>query len=79
MTFAYSQSCRYEEAIEAMKETVTNFIDTLIQEDFHEAFQKLLERYKCIAAVGDYFEWSSYIILKFFLHTILSNANIHKL
>ena len=27
-------------------------------EDFHGAFQKLLERYnKCIAAGGDYFEW----------------------
>ena len=29
----------------------------LTQEDFHGAFQKLLERYnKCIAAGGDYFE-----------------------
>ena len=38
-----------------MKETVTKVIDT--QEDFHGAFQKLLERYnKCIAAWGDYFE-----------------------
>ena len=40
-----------------MKETVTKVIDTLTQEDFNEAFQKLLERYnKCIAAGGDYFE-----------------------
>ena len=40
-----------------MKEYVTKVIDTLTQEDFHEAFQKLLERYKkCIAAGGDYFE-----------------------
>ena len=40
-----------------MKEAVTKVIDTLIREDFHEAFQKLLERYnKCIAAGGDYFE-----------------------
>ena len=32
-------------------------IDTLTQEDFHGAFQKLLEQYnKCIAARGDYFE-----------------------
>ena len=32
-------------------------IDTLTQEDFHCAFQKLLERYnKCIAAGGDYLE-----------------------
>ena len=48
--------CRYE-TIEEMKEAVTKVIDTLIQEDFHGAFQKLLEQYnKCIAARGDYFE-----------------------
>ena len=47
--------CRYE-TIEEMKEAVTKFIDTLTQEDFHGAFQKLLEQYKCIAAGGDYFE-----------------------
>ena len=30
-------------------------IDMLTQEDFHGAFQKLLEQYnKCIAAGGDY-------------------------
>ena len=40
-----------------MKEAVTNVIDTLTPEDFHRAFEKLLERYnKCIAAGGDYFE-----------------------
>ena len=40
-----------------MKEAVTKVIDTLPQEDFHGAFQKLLARYsKCIAAGGDYFE-----------------------
>ena len=40
-----------------MKEAVTKVIDTLTQEDFYGAFQKLLERYqKCIAAGGDYFE-----------------------
>ena len=40
-----------------MKETVTKDIDTLAQEDFHGAFQMLLERNdKCIAAKGDYFE-----------------------
>ena len=39
-----------------MKEAVTKVIDTLTQEDFHGAFRKLLERYKCIAAVGAYFE-----------------------
>ena len=47
---------RYE-TIEEMKEAVMKVIDTLIQEDFHEAFQKLLEWYhKCIAAGGDYFD-----------------------
>ena len=40
--------------IEEMKEAVTKVIDT--QEDFHGAFQKLLERYKYITAGGDYFE-----------------------
>ena len=41
-----------------MKEAVTKVIDTLTQEGFHEAFQKLLERYnECIIeAGGDYFE-----------------------
>ena len=31
-----------------MKEAVTKVIDTLTQEDFYGAFQKFLERYKCI-------------------------------
>ena len=40
-----------------MKEAMTKAIDTLTEQDFHRAFQKLLERYnKCIAAGGDYFE-----------------------
>ena len=40
-----------------MKEAVMIVIDTLIQEDFHGTFQKVLERYnKCIAARGEYFE-----------------------
>ena len=39
-----------------MKEAVTKVTDTPTQEDFDGAFQKLLERYKCIAAVGDYLE-----------------------
>ena len=40
-----------------MKEAVTKVIDTVTQEDFHEAFQKLLDRYnECIAAVADYFK-----------------------
>ena len=40
-----------------MKEVLTKVIDMLTQDDFHGAFQKLLERYnKCIAARGAYFE-----------------------
>ena len=40
-----------------MKEAVTKVIDTLTQEEFHGALQKLLERYnKCIAAGEDYLE-----------------------
>ena len=53
--FLKLRGCRYER-IEEMKEAVTKVIDTLTQEDFDGAFQKLLERYKCIAAGGDYFE-----------------------
>ena len=39
-----------------MKEAVMKVIDTRAQEHFPEAFQKLWERYKCIAAGGDYIE-----------------------
>ena len=54
--FPKLRGCCYER-IEEMKEAVTKVIDTLTQEDFDGAFQKLLERYnKCIAAGGDYFE-----------------------
>ena len=53
--FPKLRACRYE-TIEEMKEAVTKVIDTLTQEDFHGAFQKLLEQYRCIAAGGDYFE-----------------------
>ena len=53
--FPKLRGCRCE-TIEEMKEAVTKVIDTLTQEDFHGAFQKSLEQYKCIAAEGDYFE-----------------------
>ena len=54
--FPKLRGCRYE-TIEEMKEAVMKVIDRLTQEDFHGAFQKLLEWYnKCIAAGGDYFE-----------------------
>ena len=42
------RGCPYE-TIEEMREAVTKVIDTLTQEAFDGAFQKLLERYnKCI-------------------------------
>ena len=53
--FPKLRGCRYE-TTEKMKEAVTKVIDTITQEDFHGAFQKLLDRYKCITAGGDYFE-----------------------
>ena len=54
--FPKLRGCRYE-TIEEMKEAVTKVIDMFTEEDFHGAFQKLLERYnKCIAAGGDYFK-----------------------
>ena len=53
--FPKLRGCRYE-TIEETKEAVTKVIDTLTQEDFHGAFQKLLERHKYIATGGDYFE-----------------------
>ena len=53
--FPKLRGCRYE-TIE-MKEALTKVTDTLTEEDFHGAFQKLLERCnKCIAAEWDYFE-----------------------
>ena len=55
--FPKLRGCRRYETNEEMKEAVTKVIDTLTQEDFHEALQKLLERYnKCISAGGYYLE-----------------------
>ena len=53
--FRKLRGCRYE-TIEQMKEAVTKVLDTLTQKDFHGALQTLLERYKCFASGGDYFE-----------------------
>ena len=54
--FPKVRGCRYK-TIEEIKEAVKKVIDTLTQEDFDGAFQKLLEQYyKCIAAGGDYFK-----------------------
>ena len=49
------RGCHYK-TIGEMKKAVMKVIDTLTQEDFHGAFQKLLKWYKCIAAAGDYFK-----------------------
>ena len=54
--------------MEEMKEAVTKIIEMLTQEDF----QKLLERYKCIAAGGDYFE------VEFHVCTINKSAHLKK-
>ena len=52
--FPKLNGCSYE-TIEEMKEDVTKVIDTLTQEDFDGALQKLLEWYNnCVAARGDY-------------------------
>ena len=65
--------CRYE-TIEEIKEAVTKAIDMLTPEDFHGAFQKLLERYnKCIAAGGVYFQGD-----KSFICVISLKENIRK-
>ena len=72
--FPKLRGCRYE-TIEEMKEAVTKIIDTLTQEDFHGAFQKLLEWYnKCIAARGDYFKRG----LEFHVCTINKSAHTKK-
>ena len=46
-------------------------IDTPTQEDFHGALKKLLERYKCSVAGGDYFK-------EFHLCTINKSAHTKK-
>ena len=53
--FPKLRGCRYE-TIEEMKEAVRKVIDTLTQEDFYGAFQKVWERYNNCIAAGDYFE-----------------------
>ena len=50
---------RFKEAKESVRddERCGRSKEDFTQEDFHGAFQKLLERYnECIAAGGDYFE-----------------------
>ena len=48
--FLKLRGCRYDEE---MKEAVTKVIDTLTQEDFHGAFEKLLELYNKFIATGE--------------------------
>ena len=67
------RGCRYE-TIEKIKEAGTKVIDTLTQDDFSGAFQKLLEWYnKGIAAGGDYFEGN-----KSFMCVLLIKVPIRK-
>ena len=59
VTFAYSLSSEavIVRQVSRWNGAVMKVIDTLTEDDFHGAFQKLLERYnKCIAAGGDYFK-----------------------
>ena len=50
-------------------------IDMITEEDFHGAFQKLLEQYnKCIAAGGDYLEGG----LEFHVYNINKSAHTKK-
>ena len=61
-----------------MKEAVTKVIDTLTQEHFHGAFQKLLERYnKRKSAGGDYFEgdYSFMCVLSIKVHIRKKSGN----
>ena len=54
--FPKLKGCRYE-TIQEMKEAVTKVIDTLTQDEFQGAFQKLLEWCNnCNAGGGDYLE-----------------------
>ena len=61
--FPKLRGCRYE-TIEEMKEAVTKVIAMFTQEDFHGAFQKLLEWDKCVAAGEDYFEGDEVLSIK---------------
>ena len=66
--FPKLRGCGYE-TIEEMKEAMTKVIDTLTQEDFHGALQKLLKQYnQCIAAGEDYFKE---------FHVCTNNKNAH--
>ena len=75
VTFAYSLSSRVV-AMRQMKEAVTKVIDTLTQEDFHGALQRLLERYnKCIAAGGDYLEGDKSFMCVLFIKVPITKNN----
>ena len=66
-----------------MKEAVTKVIDTLIQEDFHGAFQKLLEQYnKCMQPEEITSKWARvscvYYTINISSSLKISNKNILK-
>ena len=79
------RGCRYETSQE-MKEAVTKVINTLTQEDFHGAFQRLLERYFMLFRVfangpGDLGSIPGRVIpktLKIVLDTTLLNTQHYK-
>ena len=74
--FPKLRGCRRFKTIEEMKEAGMKVNDTLTQEDFHGAFQKLLERYnKCIAAGGDFFGGDKSFINKS-THTKKKSGNL---
>ena len=64
---------RYE-TIEEMKEAATKVIDTLTQEDFHGAYQKLLERYnECVQCPYEKSQETYLIIL---VYQIIQTASV---
>ena len=63
--FSKLKGCRYE-TIEEITEAVTKVTDTLTQEDFHGAFQNLLELYsKCMCVCMYVFMYKVYLSLNY--------------
>ena len=71
--FPKIKGCRYE-IIEEMKEAVTKVIDTLTEEDFHGAFQKLLEKYNNALQLGRLLRRG----LEFYVCTLNKSAHTKK-
>ena len=68
--FPQPKGCRYE-TMEEMKEAVTKVIDTLTQENFHGAFEKLLERYNVHCS------WRRLLRRELELHVYIINKSAH--